>query len=122
MKTIAYEIVEQLGWRAPDWYIQAVSGGLGPLGVYQGFREMYGMGLIDRIPKLAVIQAEGCAPMVTAFKAGQSVAEPVIPDTRITILSTGDPGKSYTYLWTLIQQHGGLMESVSDAEAFDAMR
>jgi len=37
MKTIAYEIVEQLGWRAPDWYIQAVSGGLGPLGVYQGF-------------------------------------------------------------------------------------
>ena len=38
MKTIAYEIVEQLDWHAPDWYIQAVSGGLGPLGVYQGFK------------------------------------------------------------------------------------
>jgi threonine synthase len=122
MKTIAYEIVEQLGWRAPDWYIQAVSGGLGPLGVYQGFREMFDMRLIDKIPKLAVIQAEGCAPMVQAFKAGQDTAEPVIPSTRITILSTGDPGKCYTYLWNLIQQYGGTMESVTDLEAFSAMR
>ena len=122
MKTIAYEIVEQLGWRAPDWYIQAVSGGLGPLGVYQGFKEMFAMGLIDHIPKLAIIQAEGCAPMVRAFKDGKDVAEPIIPDTRIIILSTGDPGKSYTYLWKLVQDFGGTMESVTDAEAFAAMR
>lgn len=80
------------------------------------------MGLIDRIPKLAVIQAEGCAPMVNAFKAGKDVAEAVIPSTRIIILSTGDPGKSYTYLWNLTQQYGGIMEAVSDAEAFTAMR
>jgi len=122
MKTIAYEIVEQLGWRAPDWYIQAVSGGLGPLGVYQGFKEMLEMGLINKIPKLAVIQAEGCSPMVKAFKDGRDTAEAVIPDTRIIILSTGDPGKSYTYLWNLTRTHGGTMESVTDAEAFAAMR
>ena len=122
MKTIAYEIVEQLGWHAPDWYIQAVSGGMGPLGVYQGFKEMFDMGLINRIPKIAIIQAEGCSPMIKAFKAGKDTAEPVIPDTRIIILSTGDPGKSYTYLWNIIQKHGGTMESVTDAEAFDAMR
>jgi threonine synthase len=122
MKTIAYEIVEQLGWRTPDWYIQAVSGGLGPLGVYQGFKELFNMGLISHIPKLAVIQAEGCSPMVKAFKAGQETAEALIPDTCIIILSTGDPGKSYTYLWHLIQQYGGTMESVTDAESFDAMR
>ncbi|MBI5823275.1 MAG: pyridoxal-phosphate dependent enzyme [Chloroflexi bacterium] len=122
MKTIAYEIVEQMGWRAPDWYIQAVSGGLGPLGVYQGFKELFAMGLIDKIPKLAIIQADGCSPMVQAFKAGKDVAEPVIPDTRIIILSTGDPGKSYTYLWNLTQQYGGLMESVTDLEAYSAMR
>jgi threonine synthase len=122
MKTIAYEIVEQLGWRAPDWYIQSVSGGLGPLGVYQGFKELHSMGLIDRIPRLAVIQAEGCAPMVNAFKAGCDVAEAVIPDTHIIVLATGDPGKMYTYLWKLTQAYGGLMESVSDAESFSAMR
>lgn len=122
MKTIAYEIVEQLGWKTPDWYIQAVSGGMGPLGVYQGFKELYSMGLISHIPKLAVIQSEGCSPMVQAFKAGKDVAEPVVPSTRIVILSTGDPGKSYTYLWSLTQSFGGLMESVTDAEAFAAMR
>ncbi|RPJ26195.1 MAG: pyridoxal-phosphate dependent enzyme [Chloroflexi bacterium] len=122
MKTIAYEIVEQLGWQAPDWYVQAVSGGLGPLGVYQGFKELRNMGLIDRIPKMAIIQAEGCAPMVNAFKAGKDVAEAVVPTTNIIILSTGDPGMAYTYLWQITQQHGGLMESVTDAEAFSAMR
>jgi len=121
MKTMAYEIVEQLGWRAPDWYIQAVSGGLGPLGVYHGFRELQAMGLIDRIPALGVIQAEGCAPMVRAFKAGKDVAEPIIPETRIAILSTGDPGRTYTHLWQLTQQYSGSMESVSDREAFDSM-
>lgn len=122
MKTIAYEIVEQLGWRSPDWYIQAVSGGLGPLGVYRGFQELLKMGLISHIPKLGIIQAEGCSPMVKAFQAGKDVAEPVTPSTCIIILSTGDPGKTYTYLWNLTQQHGGTMQSVSDAEAFSAMR
>jgi len=80
------------------------------------------MGLIDKIPAMAVIQAEGCSPMVQAFKAGKSVADPVIPETRMAILSTGDPGKTYTYLWKLIQQFGGTMESVSDGEAFTAMK
>ncbi|MFC1996344.1 pyridoxal-phosphate dependent enzyme [Chloroflexota bacterium] len=122
MKTIAYEIIEQLGWQAPSWYIQSVSGGLGPMGVFHGFQELYDMGLIDRIPKLGVIQSAGCAPMVQAFNAGNRIADPVTPETRIAILSTGDPGKTYSYLWDLIQQHGGTMESVSDSEAFATMR
>jgi len=121
-KTIAYEIVEQLGWRAPDWYVQAVSGGLAPLGVYHGFQELFAMGLIERIPALAVIQAEGCSPMVRAFKAGRDVADPVIPETRIAILSTGNPGKTYTYLWRIVQRYGGTMDSVTDAEALSAMQ
>ena len=67
MKTLAYEIAEQLGlmrhpnqpnrWHAPDWYVQAVSGGIGPLGVWKGFRELHQMGLIDRVPRLAIVQA-----------------------------------------------------------------
>ncbi|HLF26629.1 MAG TPA: pyridoxal-phosphate dependent enzyme [Anaerolineae bacterium] len=122
MKTIAYEIAEQLGWRAPDWYIQAVSGGLGPLGVYHGFQELHAMGLIDRVPAIAVIQAEGCAPMVRAFKANRDTADPVIPETQIAILSTGDPGKAYTHLRRIVQRFGGTMESVTDADAFAAMR
>src|SRR5258706_6551228 len=83
---------------------------------------MPSMGLINECPNLAMIQAGECAPMVHAFKAGKDTGEPVIPDTRIIILSTGDPGKSYTYLWNLVQQYGGTMESVTDAEAFAALR
>src|SRR5512146_2158414 len=75
MKTIAFEIAEQLTglagpsapsnghsavWRVPDWYVQAISGGMGPLGVYKGFRELFQMGLINKIPSIAVIQADGC--------------------------------------------------------------
>ena len=128
MKTVSFEIAEQLGqlmgdgWHAPDWYIQAVSGGLGPVGVWKGFQELYQMGLIDKIPKLAIIQATGCAPMVNSFRAGLAEAENVSdPQTRITTVATGSPGAVYPFLRNIILEHGGAMESVSDDEAFRAM-
>jgi threonine synthase len=60
--------------------------------------------------------------MVRAFKAGRDTAEPVTPATRIAILSTGDPGRTYTHLWRIAARYGGAMESVSDTEAFTAMQ
>lgn len=133
MKTVAFEIADQLAgelgypgrdglWKAPDWYIQAVSGGIGPLGVHKGFEELYTMGLIDRVPKIGVIQVTGCSPMVQAFAAGQSEAKPVIPETRITVLSTGAPGLGYELLYRVAQTYGGYMLDVTDEEAFGAMR
>ncbi len=122
MKTIALEIVEQLGWCAPDWYVQAVSGGIGPLGVLKGFVELHEAGLIDRVPKLAIVQAEGCAPMVKAWQHGWDKAEAVQPDTLITVLATGDPGKAYTILKQANDVYGGAMLSVSDGDAFRMMR
>jgi threonine synthase len=137
MKTIAYEMAEQLAlatppgsngkhahrpWRAPDWYIQAVSGGLGPLGVMKGFVELHKMGLIDRIPKLACIQADGCAPMAHSFQRGLANAETVaVPRTRIATLSTGNPGRGYNLLKGYIDQYGGLMDSVTDDEGYRAV-
>ncbi|HUH98007.1 MAG TPA: pyridoxal-phosphate dependent enzyme [Anaerolineales bacterium] len=137
MKTIAFEIAEQLTaiqgpvgpsareraiWRSPDWYVQAVSGGMGPLGVYKGFREMKQMGLVERIPSIAAIQADGCAPMVSSFKQGLESAIPVTtPKTHIETLATGDPGRSYTLLRERVLDTKGTFESVSDEEAFRAM-
>ncbi len=136
MKTIAFEIVEQLTchqnpkqipatqlpppWRTPDWYIQSVSGGLGPLGVLKGFYELREMGLTDHIPSIACIQAEGCAPMVQAWQTGRDVADPVTsPRTHIATLATGDPGRTYTLIHQRIKSGGGgLFESVSDEETF----
>jgi threonine synthase len=132
MKTISYEICEQLALvgpstntplRAPDWYIQSVSGGMGPLGVIKGFRELLEMGWIDQIPKIASIQAEGCAPMVHAWKQGKEKAAAVqSPKTLITTLATGDPGRTYTMLrQKMLQGSGGIFESVTDEEAYRAM-
>ncbi len=133
MKTLAYEIAEQLArqlpeagragaWRAPDWYIQSVSGGLGPVGTLRGFQELRQLGLIDRLPALAGIQVAGCAPMVTAFQRGAATADVVLsPHTRIGTLATGDPGRAYQLLKGYIDQHGGVLESVTDDEGFRAM-
>jgi threonine synthase len=80
------------------------------------------MGLLDRLPQIAVIQAAGCDPMVRAWKSGAETAAPVVPTTRIYTLSTGDPGRGYTLLRRrMIEGAGGAFESVSDDEAIQAM-
>jgi threonine synthase len=136
MKTIAFEIAAELAhhllpheleglrraWKAPDWYIQAVSGGIGPLGVLKGFEELYRMGLTDRVPKIGVVQVAGCSPMARAFRARRPKAEPVVPETRVTVLATGDPGLAYDLLYKASQKYGGYMLDVTDEEAFAAMR
>ncbi|MFP4394715.1 MAG: pyridoxal-phosphate dependent enzyme [Anaerolineales bacterium] len=123
MKTIAFEIAEQMDWQAPDWYIQAVSGGIGPLGVLKGFQELLAAGLIDRIPKIGVVQTEGCSPIVRSWEKGLDEAEIVEqPDSLITVLATGKPGMAYKILKQANDENGGAMVSVSDGEAFRAMR
>lgn len=123
MKSLAFEIAEQLDWQAPDWYVQAVSGGIGPLGVLKGFEELYRVGLIDRVPKIGVVQSAGCAPMVYSWERGLDRVEPVIqPDTLITVLATGQPGLAYQILKKAGDKYGGAMISVDDGEAFRAMR
>ncbi len=119
MKTLAFEIAQQLGWRSPDWFIQAVSGGMGPIGVAKGFEELLALGMVDKVPALGIIQSTGCAPMVHAYKQGRRVATPIEnPQTVIATLSTGDPGRGHELLFDLITQHGGTMEDASDEEAF----
>lgn len=136
MKTIAYELAEQLGagaggqlpvsetgWRAPDWYFQAVSGGIGPVGVEKGFRELHQARLIEKRPAIGIIQAAGCAPMAQAWKRNASQVTAIDePSTYISTLSTGDPGRAYQLLRErMLAGGGGLMESVTDEEAFAAM-
>jgi threonine synthase len=129
MKTMAFEISEQLGtyrgtgWAAPDWYIQAVSGGMGPIGVWRGFKELYDMGFIDKIPKLAIIQTEGCAPMVDSYHKGLEASEIVYnPTSVINVLATGNPGMAYPYLRNLVLTYGGDFVKVDDQSSFKAMR
>lgn len=140
MKTMAYEMAEQLGiifdespderpdgqyppWRAPDWFIQGVSGGMGPIGVAKGFQELYDFGLIDKMPKMGIVQSSGCAPMVEAFRRQQRIATPIeSPDTVIATLATGNPGRAYEQLYDYVQKYGGFFIDATDEEAFSATR
>jgi threonine synthase len=131
MKTLAYEIAEQLGyafeddqrWRSPDWFIQGVSGGMGPIGVGKGFRELYDFGLVDKMPALGLVQSTGCAPMVEAFNRHQRIATPIEdPQTVIATLATGNPGRAYELLYDYVKEFGGHFVSASDEEAFNAIR
>ncbi|MGC9400056.1 MAG: pyridoxal-phosphate dependent enzyme [Anaerolineae bacterium] len=133
MKLLAFEVAEQLAaeqgppqpgipWRAPDWYIQAVSGGMGPVGFWKGYDELYRMGLVDRRPKLALIQAAGCAPMVNSYRKGLAEAEPVDnPQTQVITIATGAPGPAYSYLYKVVTEHGGAFEAVHDEETYRAL-
>ena len=69
-KTMSYEVCEQLGWQAPDWVVVPTGAGTLLSGNAKGYFEFKELGFIDEAPRLASIQAEGCAPLVKAFKEG----------------------------------------------------
>jgi threonine synthase len=75
-KTMGYEIAEQLDWRLPDVIVYPTGGGTGLLGIWKAFEEMAGLGWIGlQRPRMVVVQAAGCAPIVRAFEAGRTIAE-----------------------------------------------
>jgi threonine synthase len=76
-KTMAYEIVEQLGWQCPDVIVYPTGGGVGLIGIHKALAEMREMGwLTGPSPRLVAVQSSGCAPIVRAFQAGQRESEP----------------------------------------------
>lgn len=76
-KTMGFEIAEQLGWQLPDVIIYPTGGGTGLLGMWKAFEELETIGLIgSKRPRMIVVQAQGCAPIVRAFEAGEESAAP----------------------------------------------
>ncbi|HWB57636.1 MAG TPA: threonine synthase [Gaiellaceae bacterium] len=90
-KTIAYEIAEQLGWRAPAAIVAPIASGALFSKVRRGFAELAELGLVDGpAPRLVGGQAEGCSPVATAF-AGDGPVQPVRPHTLARSLAIGNP-------------------------------
>ena len=79
LKTMGYEMAEQLGWRLPDAFVYPTGGGEGTIGIWKAIAEMQSAGWLDpaeRRPKVVVAQASGCAPIVRAFDANEDAAQP----------------------------------------------
>ncbi len=78
-KTLGFEIAEQLDWRLPDVIVYPTGGGTGLIGMWKAFEELGQLGWIDdRRPRMVAVQAEGCAPIVQAWKEGREVAERIV--------------------------------------------
>jgi threonine synthase len=115
-KTLAFEIAEQLGFELPDRIVAPVASGSLFTKIGRGFAEWREVGLLDgELPKMNGAQAEGCAPVASAFAAGHDVCRPVKPDTIAKSLAIGNPADG-PYALELARASGGSIDAVSDEE------
>ncbi|MBN8889720.1 MAG: pyridoxal-phosphate dependent enzyme [Rhodospirillales bacterium] len=122
-KTLGLELAEQLGWRVPDAIIYPTGGGTGIVGMWKAFAELEAMGLIGpKRPKMFVVQAEDCAPIVRAFEAGARHAE-LWPNARTIAAGLRVPVAIGDYLiLDAVRESGGAAITVSETELLDGMR
>jgi threonine synthase len=118
-KTIMLETLEALSWEPPDW-IALPGGNLGNTSAFsKALVEMKELGLIQRLPRLAVAQAEGAAPFAASYRWGWSDLAPVRAETVATAIRIGDP-VNYPKARVGVQALDGVVTTVSDAEIMDA--
>jgi threonine synthase len=121
-KTQGYEIVEQLGWKAPDAVVVPCASGSLLTKVWKSFKEMKEIGLIDDLnTKVFSAQATGCSPIVKAIKDDVDVIKPVKPDTIAKSLAIGNPADGF-YATKVIKDSGGFGADVSDDEIISAIK
>lgn len=121
-KTIAYEIGRQMEFEAPDWVFCPV-GGASLLGkVYQGFEEMFRLGMIPHIPRFAGIQAAGCAPLVRAYRENQKATKLWEEASTIAFaIADTETFEGVTAL-DIIRKTNGLAEAVTDEEILEGLK
>jgi threonine synthase len=120
-KSIVIEMMDQLDWNPPDWVVLP-GGNLGNVSAFgKGLREMKALGLIDRLPRLAVIQAEGSSPFYEymAAKGTQTFRAQGHPETLATAIKIGDP-VSWPKAQLEIETTQGTVERVTEQEIADA--
>ncbi len=121
-KTLAYEVAEQLGWRAPDHAIVPTGSGSMFTKIWKGFQELHRVGLIDAPrTRMTVAQAAGCAPIVDAFDRRTLSVTPVKPMTVAKSLAIGNPADGY-YSLKIIRETGGYAVRVTDAEIIEGIK
>jgi threonine synthase len=122
-KTLAFEVAEQLGWQAPDHVVVPIGSGSQLTKVAKGFHELWQVGLLDEEPSVRIsgAQAEGCAPVATAFAEGSDAIRPVKPHTIAKSLAIGNPADGW-YALDTIRSSGGSCASVADDEVIEGIR
>jgi threonine synthase len=120
-KTIMVEMMEQRDWRPPEWVVLP-GGNLGNTSAFgKALREMKVAGLIDRLPRLAVVQAEGAAPFYDLWRANDRSHLNAVthPETLATAIKIGDP-VSWPKALREVEASAGVVEKVNEQEIADA--
>jgi threonine synthase len=121
-KSYGFEIVEQLGWRAPGHIVVPCAGGSLITKIWKALKEMDALGLIDGPihTRMHAAQAAGCGPIVTMIKNDTDVLTPVRPNTIAKSLAIGNPADGY-YAYRTVKESGGFGEHATDAEIVEGM-
>jgi threonine synthase len=128
-KTVAIELSEQLGWQVPD-HLVVPGGNLGNSSAFgKGFKELLDLGLIQRLPRITVVQAEGAAPFADLFaryqeervnrKTPSAIVNVAQPRTLASAIKIGAP-LSWKKAWRAISWTKGTVLTVSEQEIADA--
>jgi threonine synthase len=127
-KTIMFEIIQQLNWQVPDWIV-VPGGNLGNTSAFgKALTELHTLGLIDRLPRLAVIQAEGANPLYNSYEPRPGLHDyergldellPMKADTIATAIKIGNP-VNFPKAVRSLRQTNGVVEMVTDEEIMDA--
>jgi threonine synthase len=120
-KSYAYEMVDQLDGRIPDWVIHPTAGGTGIYAMWKGYQELLSLGWIERAPRLVAAQSEAAAPIVAAFEKGSADVEPVV--ARETVAESIQVGNPVSLGWralAAIRESKGTATAVSDQEILEA--
>jgi threonine synthase len=117
-KAIGFEIIQDLDWQVPDWIVLP-GGNLGNnTAIAKGLLELYERKLIDKLPRMAVIQASGANPLYQAWKSGQDVT-PMRADTIATAIKIGAP-ISWRKSMRGLRALDGVVTEVTDNQIMDA--
>jgi len=122
-KTMGIELAEQLGWQLPDVILYPTGGGTGIIGMWKSFAELEAIGWIGpKRPRMVVVQAAGCAPMVRAWEEGAEHA-PRWPDARTFAAGIRVPQAVGDFLiLRAVRESGGFATAVTDAAIAEAWR
>ena len=118
-KTIILEILQQRRWQAPDWIV-VPGGNLGNSSAFgKALHEMYTLGLIDKMPRLAIVQAEGASPFYQSWKNGFSERVTMQAETLATAIRIGDP-TNFVKAKRTLEWTNGIAVCVTDQDILDA--
>ncbi len=121
-KTLAFETIEQLGWKAPDAIVAPAASGSLITKIYKGIEEFYKIGLIDKYKtRVYGAQALGCSPIAQAFKEGLDFVKPVKPNTIAKSIAIGNPADGI-YALDVVRKTNGLWETADDDEIIEGMK